>query len=187
MTEYTRQNFQQEFNLSEEDVKETLRACGLSLRKKSYSEAERERFVQARQLFNEGVATSYDDIATYFESKGVKVKGEGAEKFTDASLAEHIRALEEEAIQAGFELGIKQAELMGQVIPQVTILRLKEMIATGELRENFQKLWQEAFKQGNSPSLAEVVENRWREYQLEKYPLQTNLLDSSTESSDSEL
>jgi hypothetical protein len=185
MTDYTKQNFQQDFNLSEEDVKETLRACGLSLRKKNYTEAERERFAQARQLFHEGAATSYDAIASYFESKGVKVKGEEAEKFTD--LSEHIRALEEEAIQAGFQLGLKQAEVMGQVIPQVAIMRLKEMIATGELRENFQKLWQEALKQGNSPSLTEVVETRWREYQLEKYPLPTNLLESSTESSDSEL
>lgn len=187
MTDYTRHNFQQDFNLSEEDVKETLRACGLSLRKKNYSEAERERFAQARQLFNDGTATSYDGIASYFESKGVKVKdeAEGADQFT--ALSEHIRALEEEAIQAGFQLGLKQAEVMGQVIPQVAIMRLKEMIATGELRENFQKLWQEALKQGNSPSLTEVVETRWREYQLEKYPLPTNLLESSTESSDSEL
>jgi ABC-type transporter MlaC component len=186
MTDYTRQNFQQEFNLSEEDVKETLRACGLSLRKKNYTEAERERFAQGRQLFNEGLATSYDDIAAHFESKGVNVKSEATEESADTSLTEHIRALEEEAIQAGFQLGMKQAEIMGQVIPQIAIMRLKEMIATGELRENFQKLWQDALKQGNSSSLTEAVETRWREYQMEKYPLPTNLLDSSTESSDNE-
>ena len=76
---------------------------------------------------------------------------------------------------------------MGKVIPQVTILRLKEMIVTGELRQNFQHIWQEAAENlGNVESLSDRVEGRWKEYQLERYQPLMSLPESSTESSNSD-
>ena len=63
---FTREDFQREYNLGEEDVRETLKACGLSLKKRNYSARERESFARARKLFDEGTANSYDDIANYF-------------------------------------------------------------------------------------------------------------------------
>jgi hypothetical protein len=66
-------------------------------------------------------------------------------------------------METGFQVGLQQAEIMGKVIPQVTIMRLKEMIFTGELRQNFQQIWAEAAAQlGNAQSLTERVEGRWQ-------------------------
>lgn len=65
-------------------------------------------------------------------------------------------------------------------------MRLKEMIITGELRQNFQQLWTEAMTTGNLPSVTEMVEQRWREYQLTRYQPLTSLPESSTESSNSD-
>ncbi|PSF28340.1 hypothetical protein C7H19_24730 [Aphanothece hegewaldii CCALA 016] len=58
------------------------------------------------------------------------------------------------------------------------------MIATGELRQNFEQFWQEASPQlGNVEALGERVESRWKEYQLQKYQPLTSLPESSMESS----
>lgn len=182
---FTREDFQREYNLSEEDVRETLKACGLSLRKRNYTDGDRERFAQARKLFNDGLAHSYDDIANHFRNNGIAPEdnGHGA---TDEELEEHLRLLEEQAIETGFQVGLQQAEIMGKVIPQVTIMRLKEMIVTGELRQNFQQLWTEAMTTGNLPSVTEMVEERWREYQLTRYQPLTSLPESSTALSNSD-
>ena len=59
---FTREDLQREYNLGEEDIKETLKSCGLSLKKCHYSEKGQKRFSQARKLFEEGTAHSYDDI-----------------------------------------------------------------------------------------------------------------------------
>ncbi|ACK70906.1 hypothetical protein PCC7424_2489 [Gloeothece citriformis PCC 7424] len=194
---FTREDFQREYNLSDEDVRETLKACGLSLKKRNYSDEEFERFAEARKLFEEGVANSYDDIANYFKSNGVQPdsddhdldisndnSSDGNGLVMSEKLAEDLRLLEAQAMEAGFQMGLQQAEIMGKVIPQVTILRLKEMIITGELKQNFQQIWNEATKSlGNAPSLTEQVEGRWKEHQLNRYQPPTSLPSSSTESS----
>ncbi len=135
-------------------------------------------------MFDEGTVNSYDDIANHFQSNGVQ-KGKGVA--VSEELAEHLRLLEEQAMETGFQVGLQQAEIMGQVIPQVTIMRLKEMIASGELRQNFEQLWLEAAAGlGNPESLAERLEGRWKAYQLERYQPLTSLPDSSTELSNSD-
>jgi hypothetical protein len=65
---FTREDFQREYNLGEEDVRETLKACGLSLKKRNYSDGDKECFAQARKLFEDGLAHSYDDIANHFKN-----------------------------------------------------------------------------------------------------------------------
>ena len=67
----TREDLQKDFQLGEEDVRDTLKACGLSLKKRNYSDEERERFAQARKLFEDGLAHSYDDIANHFKTRKV--------------------------------------------------------------------------------------------------------------------
>ena len=181
----TPEDLQREFNLSQEDVRDTLIACGLSLKKQNYSQVEKELFARARKLFEEGLAHSYDDIASHFQTHEVKDNGKGVA--VSEELAEHLRLLEEQAMETGFQVGLQQAEIMGQVIPQVTIMRLKEMIASGELRQNFEQLWLEASAGlGNPESLAERLEGRWKAYQLERYQPLTSLPDSSTELSNSD-
>jgi hypothetical protein len=181
---FTREDLQQEYNLGEEDIKETLKSCGLSLKKRHYSEEDKARFSQARKLFEEGTAHSYDDITHYFQQ--IEVNSDNTTQTVSMSqeFVENLQLLEQQAIETGFQVGLQQAEIMGKVIPRVTILRLKEMIATGELRENFQQLWQEAAGNlGNAQSLPERIEARWKEYQLKEYQPLTSLPESSTESS----
>lgn len=184
---FTREDFQREYALSADDVQETLKACGLSLKKRNYSEAEQERFAQARTLFDEGIANSYDDLASHFKSQDFDFEDDNNAVAVSAELAEHLRLLEQQAVDAGFQMGLQQAEIMGKVIPQVTIMRLKEMIATGELRQNFEQFWQEATGQlGNVEVLSERVETRWKEYQLQRYQPLTSLPESSTQSSNND-
>ena len=184
---FTREDFQKEYNLSEEDIKETLKACGLSLKKRNYSDEDKERFAQARKLFEEGIANSYDDIANHFNNIGISPEVTGNGVTINEELVEHLRLLEQQAMETGFQVGLQQAEIMGKVIPQVTILRLKEMIVTGELRQNFPHIWQEAAENlGNVESLSDRVEGRWKEYQLERYQPLMSLPESSTESSNSD-
>jgi hypothetical protein len=182
---FTREDLQRDYNLSEDDVRETLRACGLSLKKRNYSEGERERFAQARRMFDEGTANSYDDIANHFKSNGAGAHTENnGNGHLSEELAEDLRLLEQQAMETGFELGLEQAEIMGKVIPQVTILRLKEMIVSGELKHNFQRIWAEATNgMGNAETLSERVEGQWKEYQIQKYQPPMSLPESSTESS----
>jgi hypothetical protein len=75
----------------EEDVRETLKACGLSLKKRNYSDGDRERFAQARKLFEEGTANSYDDIANYFKSHGMHPEDNGNGIALSGELVEHLR------------------------------------------------------------------------------------------------
>ncbi|MEG3437857.1 hypothetical protein V0288_12085 [Pannus brasiliensis CCIBt3594] len=172
---YTVEDFAREYELSASEVEATLTAIGLPTAKPDYSEAERERFARARELFEEGIANSYDDIAAFFENESVPNVA-----------PEPTLSLEEQAIETGFQVGFRQAEIMGQVIPRVTVMRLKEMVATGELKQNFQQLWIEAMDAGNSTSVTARIDRRWREYQLERYQPLTSLPESSTESSDSD-
>jgi hypothetical protein len=184
---FTREDLQREYNLGEEDIKETLKACGLSLKKRNYTDEDRNLFARARKLVEEGTANSYDDIANFFKKNGINLAENDDGVAISAELVEHLHLLEQQAMETGFQVGLQQAEIMGKVIPQVTILRLKEMIVTGELRQNFQQIWTEAMTAGNLPSVTEMVEERWREYQLTRYQPLTSLPESSTASSDSDL
>ncbi len=181
---YTREDFGREYGLNVEDVDETLKVCGLSAKKRNYSAPERERFAQARKMFDEGVANSYDDLAEYFKGQDLETPETAT---ITPELAEHLRLLEQEAVETGFKMGLQHGEIMGKVIPQVAIMRLKEMIATGELKQNFERLWREASAGlGNEESMSELLQTRWRDYQLSKSPPLTSLPESSTESSDSD-
>lgn len=189
---YSKEDLQTEFNLAPDDVTQTLRACGLSLKKRVYSDRERERFATARKLFQEGSATSYDDIATYFQKEGVAVDTDDTqtsyrEPLVDARLTAMLETLRQEAIAQGFEIGLQQAEMMKQVIPHATILRLQQMIQSGELRTQFESVWRQMQTQmGESQSLMEEVEAHWQTIQLPLSPPPTSLPESSMESSDSD-
>lgn len=179
---FSREDFQRDFNLSEEDVKETLKACGISLKKRSYSEAEKERFAEARKLFDNGTVQSYDQVVNILKSQQTESPENGSLNSTE--LLEDLELLRQKAIETGFNIGIQQAELMGQVIPEVTIMRLREMIANGELKQNFEQIWRESAKQlGNGEYLKHQIEAKWQQYQLEKYQPLASLPESSTESS----
>ncbi len=181
---YTVEDFAREYELSEQDVGATLTAIGLPTAKIDYSEADRERFARARELIEEGVANCYDEIENFFENENIPDGENGRDEIASGDLSGPD--LQEIAIETGFQVGFRQAEIMGQVIPRVTIMRLKEMVATGELKQNFQQLWAEARDAGNSPPVTETIERRWREYQLERYQPPTSLPGSSTASSDSD-
>ena len=170
----TKEQLQTEFSLSDQDFKDTLKAIGLHPNKKNFSQEERERFVEARKLFDEGGANSYEDIATYFKQQATKgVQG-------NESL---MANLDQQAVQAGFELGARQAEIMGQVIPKATVMRLTQMIESGQLKDSFQQYWAETMKVGKAPDVTTLVEDYLETHQLAPSSAPMNLLSSSTESS----
>lgn len=189
---YSKEDLQTEFNLAPDEVTQTLRACGLSLKKRAYSDQERERFATARKLFQEGSATSYDDIATYFQKERATVDTNNTqtndqEPLVDARLTAMLETLRQEAIAQGFEIGLQQAEMMKQVIPHATILRLQQMIQSGELRTQFESVWRQMQMQlGEPQSLMEEVEAHWQTIQLPSSPPPASLPESSMESSGSD-
>ena len=176
---HTKESLAQEFNLSLEDVQETLKAIGFHPNKKKFSDQDKERFAQARRLLSEGAANSYEDLQSHFRPSP------GSETGMPAS--DVLAELQRQGVEASFELGLKQGEMMGKVIPHAAVMRLKEMIATGELKDNFESYWKQAMAGGNSPESVEaLVEEQWTAYQLNKYPTPASLPESSTPSSEND-
>lgn len=181
---YTKSDFAREFNLPESEVDETLLACRLSVKKKNYTESDRERFKEARDLFVNGQATSYDEVATYFDEP----VGEGDDTPTGEMTPSVLDKLRQEAIAHGFQLGLEQAEIIAQVVPLATMRKLEQMIANGELRQSLQELWSQSFPKNKRRSVTtEELEAHWTTYQLDQYqePLES-LPPSSTELSESD-
>ncbi len=180
------EDFQRQYNLSEEDVKETLKACGISVEKPSYSQADNTSFALARKLLDDGLANSYDDIANHFKNLQSNGKEKSNNFENNPEVQERLKSLEQQAIQRGLSIGIQHAEIMGKVIPKATIMRLKQMIETGEMRDNFDQLWQQATSSSlgkDDEYLTLELERQWNQYQLQKSQPPLNLLESSTESS----
>lgn len=177
---YTKTDLAHEFNLPDGEVDEMLRACGLSTKKKAYTESDRARFQEGRELITNGQATSYDEVAAYFS-------GEAEDEASEAT-PPVIDTLRQEAIAHGFQIGLEQAEIIAQVIPLATIRKLEQMVANGELRNALQELLSQTFPKTKKRSVTrEEIEAHWTTYQIEAYQEpRESLPPSSTESLDSD-
>ncbi|ACB54323.1 hypothetical protein cce_4977 [Crocosphaera subtropica ATCC 51142] len=172
---YTKDQLKKEFSLDDSDFKETIKAIGLSPNKKNFTQKERDRIEEAIKLFDSGAASSYEDMANYFKQK------------YPASVDSSITAqLDQQAVETGLQLGERQAQIMSQVIPQVTVKRLAQMIKSGQLRENFQQYWNQATQEGEDINVSELVDDYLETYQITTSTTPTNLLNSSTESSEND-
>ena len=71
---HTEQDLQNQYGLSKDVVRKTLKACGLSVEQATYSDEEiQSRFLVARKLLEDKVAHTYADVADYFQQQdGVK-------------------------------------------------------------------------------------------------------------------
>ncbi len=176
---YTKDDIVAQFSLSDDDFKETLKALGIHPNKKNFSQEEYDLFEEARNLFNEGAANSYEDLANYFKEKTPEAVK------SDDSL---MNILDQQAVQTGFQLGNRQAQIMSQVIPQATVARLNQMIQSGELKQNFQNYWQQNLSMGEEPDVTTLVQEYLETNQLTgtEPVAPTNLLNSSTELSESD-
>lgn len=168
----TRQDFQAQYNLSEEDVQLTLNAIGFSAKKRKFNQDEQKLFAEARELLTSDRAVTWEQLREYFQEQGVHCS-----KQTDLG-----RTIEQEAIETGVQIGMQQGDIIAEVIPKAAMYRLQEKIANGELRESFSQLWTEAM--GKSENLEVMIEQRLKKSQLEESPSPTNLLPSSMESSE---
>lgn len=176
---HTKETIQTVFDLSDEDFKLTLRAVGIHPNKKNFSEDEYHRIEDAQQMLEDGTANSYDDIAAHFKQDA---SPQGAE-------ADLINMLDRQTVQKGVEIGSRQAEILGQVIPQATMARLQQKIQSGELNQTMETYWNA--QMGESPDvttlMAEFIEIPTSPQLSGTTPNPTmNLLESSTESSESE-
>lgn len=195
---YTKDDFAREYGLPNDEVQSTLRACRLSTQKETYTEAERERFATARNLFNEGTATSYDDVEAYFQDEDTLPLEDESESLENESeplenvnprVVSAVEALRQEAIAQGFSIGMLNAETIAQVIPQATMLRLLQLIESGELRQEFERYWTQAFpvsELGKKSVAPEEIANYWTQLQISASATVASLPSSSTESSDNE-
>jgi len=176
------ENLQEEFNISKEEFIAILKLCKFSANKKTFSQTDKELFAQMKHALNQPNVPSFEQEVTILnDTVEQQIKDP---VLSNSQLLEQLEILQKKAIETGFNIGIQQAELMGQVIPQVTIKRLREMIANGELKQNFEQIWQESAKKlGNGQYLQQQIEQQWQEYQLNKYQPRVNLLESSTPSS----
>ena len=67
---YTKADLQDKFNLSESDVVETLKACGLSTTRTKYSDSDIDtNFEMIRSYFDQGLATDYTVAADLFKQQ----------------------------------------------------------------------------------------------------------------------
>ncbi|PSB45488.1 hypothetical protein C7B80_16655 [Cyanosarcina cf. burmensis CCALA 770] len=67
---YTEQDLQNQYGLSKDVVRKTLKACGLSVEQATYSDEEiQSRFLVARKLLDDKVAHTYADVADYFKQQ----------------------------------------------------------------------------------------------------------------------
>lgn len=189
---YTKNDFAREYNLPDDEVQSTLKACGLLLQKKTYTEAERERFATARNLFDEGTATSYDDVEVYFQNEATLPLEDEPESLEDIDprVVSAVEALRQAAIAQGFRMGIDNAEIIAQVIPQATMLRLIEIVDSGEMQQQFERFWKaQAFsvsESGKKPISSEEIANYWTRRQISASATVASLPVSSTELSDNE-
>ena len=180
---YSKDDLQTEFNLSQEDMRKTLTACGLSTRKHKYTQEEKARFAEARRLINE--QKSYQDVTDYFRERGI-IAATGEE--LDEVDGRPINSLDDMTLQLASQISSNQAEQILQLIPLMTMKRLQDMIASGQMREEFQRLWNVVqIQSGNAESLLMRVEEDWEEVkQLPLFPSQKSLPESSTESSNND-
>ncbi len=178
---YSKETIQNAFDLSDEDLKLTLKAVGIHPNKKNFSEDEYNRIEESQQMLEDGTATTYDDIAAHFKQHS-STSSQGAE-------ADLINMLDRQTVQRGVEIGSRQAEILGQVIPKATMARLQQKIQSGELNQVMETYWDE--QMGESPDvtalMAEFIEIPTSPQLTGTTPTPTmNLLESSTELSESE-
>ncbi len=166
----TREEFCHCYDLSDQEVKQRLRAIGLRV-KKNYSDFELERFKEAQEMLDQGQPLA--EVAKHFAALDEKNK-------------DPLAKLDEAAMKAGVELGDRQADIIAAVIPKATMLRLEQKINSGEIEDEFKRLWNELGAVGKPVDLeAEVVEY-WNRTHLSSSKSQMSLPESSTESSDSD-
>ncbi len=167
----TREELCQLHSLSDEQVKERLRAARLRV-KKHYSDREGQRFTEALQMLGQG--QTLQQVTDYFTA-------------LDENNKDPLTKLDEAAMKAGVELGDRQADMIAAVIPKATMLRLEQKINSGEIENEFKRLWNELGAVGKPVEdlEAEVVEY-WNQKHLDESKSQMSLPEFSTESSDSD-
>ena len=169
----TREELRTQFSLDEAQVKKTLKAAGLRL-KKNYSDSEAECFRQAREMLTEQTKT-YEEVKAYFASLNS----------TKKDSLEEVEQLNQAAIKAGVLLGGRQGELMASIIPKAAMMTLMQKIESGAIDAAFEKYLAEMGTVGKEELEAQVVEV-WNQTYLEGSKSQMSLPESSTPSSDSD-
>ena len=71
---YSKSSLEQEFGLSKNTVRETLKACGLSTSRRGYTQDEYDKFKTARQMIGQG--QTYDQVSHHFQPGARPVKNE---------------------------------------------------------------------------------------------------------------
>jgi hypothetical protein len=141
---HTVESLQQSFNLSEEEVKNTLKACGLSLKRKSYKDTEiNQQFTLVREYFSSNRVQNYDEAASLYKSEGEKSKSAKDYKAVE-ELVEAIEQLgtndAEEILSRLLAKGQKRASQLEQTYDVVLLQKLREEMGEPETEEDLDLL-----------------------------------------------
>lgn len=161
---YNLENLQKQFNLSEEDVKNTLLACGLSLKKKSYNDTEIEtKFTQIRQYFSSNRVQNYDEAAALYKSEGLKSKSikkhQAVEDLTKAF--DQLGTDDAEVILSLLTAkGKKRAAQVEHAYDVLLLQKLREKISNGGLLRQLKEEMGKSQEEEDDIDFLEVMEAR---------------------------
>jgi hypothetical protein len=103
---HTEQDLQNQYDLSKDVVRKTLKACGLSVEQATYSDEEiQARFLVARKLLDDGVVRTYADVADYFKQHD----GANSSDSTEDKSLEMPQLLSLASEQCGTRIALTQA------------------------------------------------------------------------------
>ncbi|MCY6494541.1 hypothetical protein [Leptolyngbya sp. GGD] len=119
-SEYTKKDLEALFDISDNTVITTLKACGLSTSVRQYTIEEiRERFFPARQMFDAGKSST--EIADFFSMKSAEMQEEHGDVSGAEKEAEFADLIEDQMVAAVYDYAYERA---GQVVPIVRSILL---------------------------------------------------------------
>lgn len=117
----------EELKIKREDWRDLALACGIHPRKKILTDDEADRVRTAKNLLQQGEASTYEQIAAYFQQQQPK-NGD----FPSSTLDNMIRKIVEQGVNEGIVTG----DLYGRVFQEAAKQRFREKVESGELQHN---------------------------------------------------
>nr|MDJ0719368.1 hypothetical protein [Prochloraceae cyanobacterium] len=153
-----------------------------------YSPPEVDLILEASGIYQSGGATM-EQIATIYG--GSIAVGSPPEKPAQEETAPTATNLDEELLSSIAILSYAQGEKIKQMLPRATLARVKQLVESGQMKQEYLKVWQEALGEGKSKEEEmQTIEAHWTSCEntyklIQQSPSPLNWLKSSKESSNS--
>ena len=133
----TKKDLQERYQLSDETVYKTLKACGLGTKKTQYTEEEVEKYFEpARKLVNDG--KTYKEVEEYFNTLPHPQREERGDKEVEVSVPDDVVSVIGDEIYDTVEemvhVGVQKAI---PYIPQMFLEGLRQEAGKGAIKKAF--------------------------------------------------